>query len=285
VGRVIKLVEMALNDGENFNAAIGVGLQAILASPHFLFRVELDPEPNNPDAIRTINDYELATRLSYFLWSSMPDDELFTLARLGLLRKWDNLDRQVRRMLADPKAQALAEIKLDLAILKYARFACGGRFAPSKISELFDQTPQLRDPKLVLSDIEATDAPDAYLRSLHPKHEQFARLRQALQDEVDARNGERFARANHDFRSALLELCGNKRLADTARRFDGQIQPLRRATLADAGSRAVVVRHHRRLVAAIARGEPREAQSVMQALMALARQATLELAEAQRAQA
>ena len=74
----------------------------------------------------------------------------------------------------------MAEIKLDLAILKYARFARGGRFTPAKISELFDQTPQLRDPKLVLSDIEATDAPDAYLRSLHPKHEQFARLRQAL---------------------------------------------------------------------------------------------------------
>jgi mono/diheme cytochrome c family protein len=109
VDRVLKLVEMALADGESFNAAIGLGLQAILVSPHFLFRVELDPEPNNPDAIRTIDDYELATRLSYFLWSSMPDDELFTLARLGLLRKGDNLDRQVRRMLADPKAQALVE--------------------------------------------------------------------------------------------------------------------------------------------------------------------------------
>jgi Protein of unknown function (DUF1592)/Protein of unknown function (DUF1588)/Protein of unknown function (DUF1585)/Protein of unknown function (DUF1595) len=109
VDRVLKLVEMALASGEDFNAAIGVGLQAILVSPHFLFRVELDPEPNNPDAIRTINDYELATRLSYFLWSSMPDDELFTLARLGLLRKGGNLDRQVRRMLADPKAQALIE--------------------------------------------------------------------------------------------------------------------------------------------------------------------------------
>lgn len=81
---------------------------------------------------------------------------------------------------ANAEAQALAEIKLDLAILKYARFARGGRFTPAKISELFDQTPQLRDPKLVLSDIEGADAPDAYLRSLHPKHEQFARLREAL---------------------------------------------------------------------------------------------------------
>ena len=81
---------------------------------------------------------------------------------------------------ATPEAQALAEIKLDLAILKYARFARGGRLSPSKVSALFDQTPPLRDPKTVLSEIEASDAPDAYLRSLHPKHEQFVHLRQAL---------------------------------------------------------------------------------------------------------
>ena len=81
---------------------------------------------------------------------------------------------------ASAEAQALAEIKLDLAILKYARFARGGRFIPSKISELLDQTPPLRDPKLVLAEIAAADAPGAYLRSLQPKHEQFALLRQAL---------------------------------------------------------------------------------------------------------
>ena len=81
---------------------------------------------------------------------------------------------------ASPEAQALAEIKLDLAILKYARFARGGRLPPSKVSFLFDQAPPLRDPKIVLTEIETSDAPDAYLRSLHPKHEQFMRLRQAL---------------------------------------------------------------------------------------------------------
>jgi murein L,D-transpeptidase YcbB/YkuD len=87
---------------------------------------------------------------------------------------------------AGPEAQAMAEIKLDLAILKYARFARGGRFTPSKVSELYDQTPPLRDPKIVLAEIEAADAPDTYLQSLHPKHEQFVRLRQAL---VAARSG------------------------------------------------------------------------------------------------
>jgi murein L,D-transpeptidase YcbB/YkuD len=81
---------------------------------------------------------------------------------------------------ANPEAQALAEIKLDLAILKYARFARGGRLTPSTVSPLFDQTPPLRDPRTILTEIETAEAPDAYLRSLHPAHEQFVRLRQAL---------------------------------------------------------------------------------------------------------
>jgi murein L,D-transpeptidase YcbB/YkuD len=87
---------------------------------------------------------------------------------------------QAEELPANAEAEALAEIKLDLAILKYARFARGGRLTPAKISELFDQTPPLREPETVLAEIEAADAPDAYLRSLHPSHEQFQRLRQAL---------------------------------------------------------------------------------------------------------
>jgi murein L,D-transpeptidase YcbB/YkuD len=79
-----------------------------------------------------------------------------------------------------PDAQGLAEIKLDLAILKYARFARGGRLNPTELSDKLDQAPPVRDPKTVLTEIEAADAPDAYLQSLHPKHEQFGRLRQAL---------------------------------------------------------------------------------------------------------
>jgi len=78
------------------------------------------------------------------------------------------------------EVQALAELKLDLAILKYARFARGGRFDPSSISKLFDQVPPVRDPKTVLAKIEAAASPDLYLQSLQPKHEQFMRLRQAL---------------------------------------------------------------------------------------------------------
>ena len=81
---------------------------------------------------------------------------------------------------ASAEDRALAEIKLDLAILKYARFARGGRLTPLELSELLDQVPSLRDPKTVLAEIEAADAPDAYLQSLHPKHDQFQRLRKVL---------------------------------------------------------------------------------------------------------
>ena len=81
---------------------------------------------------------------------------------------------------AGPDEQAIAEIKLDLAILKYARFARGGRVNPGELSTLFDQAPPLRDPKIVLTEIAASRRPDTYLQSLHPKHEQFRRLRKAL---------------------------------------------------------------------------------------------------------
>ncbi len=76
--------------------------------------------------------------------------------------------------------QASVEIKLQLAILKYARFACGGRINPASLSAIIDQAPPLRDPKVVLTEMAAAPAPQAYLQSLHPKHEQFQRLREAL---------------------------------------------------------------------------------------------------------
>ena len=82
-------------------------MKAVLCSPHFLFRIEEDPK--EPDGVRTINDFEFATRLSYFLWSTMPDEELFRLAERGELRKPGVLEAQVRRMLRDPKVRALSE--------------------------------------------------------------------------------------------------------------------------------------------------------------------------------
>src|SRR5262249_34673447 len=96
-------------NGDSFETSIRLALQAILVSPNFLFRVETDAEPNNPKAVHPINDFELASRLSYFLWSSMPDDELFDSAKNGTLRKDKNLEVQVKRMLKDPKSNALTE--------------------------------------------------------------------------------------------------------------------------------------------------------------------------------
>jgi murein L,D-transpeptidase YcbB/YkuD len=79
-----------------------------------------------------------------------------------------------------PDSKAADEIKLDLAILQYARFARGGRLSPQRVSFILDQKPDLLDPKAVLTEIQAASEPDAYLRELNPKHEQFERLRQAL---------------------------------------------------------------------------------------------------------
>ena len=71
---------------------------------NFLFRIERDPDPRDPALVHEVSPFELASRLSYFLWSSMPDDELLTLAEAGKLRDPRVLDAQVKRMLADPRA-------------------------------------------------------------------------------------------------------------------------------------------------------------------------------------
>jgi hypothetical protein len=107
--RYAGLAELAVNQGESFERGMQLALTGVLVSPHFLFRVELDPKPHDPRARHNLADYELASRLSYFLWSSMPDDELFALAERGELNRDEVLGLQVRRMLKDPKAWALVE--------------------------------------------------------------------------------------------------------------------------------------------------------------------------------
>ena len=109
VDRLLRYVDLAKQKGDSFERGIQLGVQAILVSPHFLFKVEIDPEPNNPKSQRLLNDYELATRLSYFLWSSMPDETLFQLAAQGKLKNAQVLRAQAKRMLKDPKARALAD--------------------------------------------------------------------------------------------------------------------------------------------------------------------------------
>ena len=94
---------------EDFDSGIRMALQLILASPQFVFRFERTPAGVAPGTDYRISDLELASRLSYFLWSSAPDDELITVAEQGGLRDPVALERQVRRMLTDPRAEALAQ--------------------------------------------------------------------------------------------------------------------------------------------------------------------------------
>ncbi len=104
---VLVLAKQAVNDGGSFEEGVRLAVQAVLISPHFLFRWELDGKPDNPQAIRSLNEFELASRLSFFLWSSQPDDQLLKCAQKGRLRK--NLDSEVGRMLKDARAQSFVE--------------------------------------------------------------------------------------------------------------------------------------------------------------------------------
>jgi hypothetical protein len=109
VSRLVNLVAKARQEGDSFEEGLCLALQAMLVSPHFLFRIERDRRATKAAAAHPISQHELASRLSYFLWSSMPDDELLRAADQGLLRRPAALAAQVRRMLQDPKAHALAE--------------------------------------------------------------------------------------------------------------------------------------------------------------------------------
>lgn len=106
VERLVVIVTVALDEGLVWEAAIRRAMMTALCSPKFLFRVELDDRPDSPEP-RALDEYQLASRMSYFLWSSMPDEELSSLAAKGELT--NNLDTQVRRMLADAKSISLVE--------------------------------------------------------------------------------------------------------------------------------------------------------------------------------
>ena len=109
VDALLGLVDLARQQGDTSEAGIRLALQRVLVSPHFVFRVEVDPDPTSLTP-RPLTGWELATRLSYFLWSSMPDDELFAAAESGkLVDDPAELERQAQRMLDDPKAIALTD--------------------------------------------------------------------------------------------------------------------------------------------------------------------------------
>jgi len=128
VDRLVELTKVVAADGGNREEGIQFAMQAILCSPKFLFRAELDSNPISSER-RPLDDYQLASRLSYFLWSSMPDDELFDLAKASELRS--NLDAQVRRMLKNPRSEAL----VDSFAMQWLQLQRLETFAPDR--ELF----------------------------------------------------------------------------------------------------------------------------------------------------
>ena len=107
IAKYVGLYDLVRKAGDSFEEGLAVAIQAVLVSPDFLYRIEKDPPAKNAEA--PITDHELATRLSYFLWSSMPDDELLAAADRGTLRKPAVLETQVRRMLQHPKSVSLAK--------------------------------------------------------------------------------------------------------------------------------------------------------------------------------
>ena len=105
VQELVEFYNQGRLDG-GFEVGIQFALERVLVSPDFLFRIEQDPADAQPGAMYSISDIELASRMSFFLWSSPPDDELLILAERGALREPGMLEQQVQRMMADPRADA-----------------------------------------------------------------------------------------------------------------------------------------------------------------------------------
>ena len=99
--------EAGRKDGGTFDQGIEQIVAAVLASPEFLYRAIRGPKGPLPDTEFALTDLELASRLSFFLWNTGPDEELLTLAAAGGLTKPGSVDKQVKRMLADPRASSL----------------------------------------------------------------------------------------------------------------------------------------------------------------------------------
>jgi hypothetical protein len=150
VNRLVKLADAAMARGDKWEAAMQMAMTAVLASPKFLFRVELDDRPTNNEP-RPLDEYQLASRLSYFLWASMPDQELFALAAKKQLTA--NLDAQVKRMLKDSKANTL----IDSFAMQWLQLERLKNFQPDpKQFPKFDdklKAAMLEETKLFLRDI------------------------------------------------------------------------------------------------------------------------------------
>lgn len=173
--RHVALVEKAVKAGRGWHEGVQFAMQAALCSPKFLFHVESDDRPD-ADGVQSLDDFQLASRLSYFLWSTMPDDELLDLADRGQLS--ENLDAQVRRMLADPRAAALVtSFAMQWLQLKRIEFISpdGGLF-PTFNNDL--RTAMIQETELFVGDVfqedrsvlELIDADSTFVNAPLAKH-------------------------------------------------------------------------------------------------------------------
>jgi hypothetical protein len=168
VAPFLKLYTLARQQGDDFKEGIATALQGVLVAPNFLYRIEKDLPGK---AYGPVNEFELASRLSYFLWSSMPDDELLQAASRNTLRQPAVMQAQVRRMLKDPKARSLVDnfagqwlqfrnidvMKPDVG--KFPEFEDGLRLAMRRETELFMENLILEDGSV----LDVLDAKHTYL--------------------------------------------------------------------------------------------------------------------------
>ncbi|MFZ4508146.1 MAG: DUF1592 domain-containing protein [Fimbriimonas sp.] len=153
---VYKIGEKQANG--SFEAGIQLGVQAILSSPHFMFKVETEPKVAAGKE-RVLNGYELATRLSYFIWSSTPDDRLLTLAQNGSLLKPEILKAEVARMVSSPKASALADNFAGqwLQLRKFATLTPDSKMYPTFSESL--KRSMITETKMFFQNVLAQDRP------------------------------------------------------------------------------------------------------------------------------
>jgi hypothetical protein len=158
VARVLPFFQDARRDGD-FEAGIEAALSAILVSREFLFRVEQEPAGLSPGTPYRVSDGELASRLSFFLWSSIPDDELLAVAERGELRSPEVLARQTRRMLADERSQSLITnfAAQWLHLRNLAAFTPDGRLFPDFDDNL--RQAMRRETELLFEEVLREDRP------------------------------------------------------------------------------------------------------------------------------
>lgn len=182
---LMRLFALGRRDGKSFDGGIEMALRGILVSPNFLFRVERAPRGLAPGSVYPVSNLELASRLSFFLWSSIPDEQLLRIAEMGQLRTPAVLNQQVRRMLTDPKSKSLidnfAGQWLHLRNVadwrpdpdKYAEFDDALRGALTKETEMFFGSIVREDRSI----LELLDADYTYLNERLARHYQISNVK------------------------------------------------------------------------------------------------------------